>query len=158
MIFVLCIVSIVPCLIVVVLQLLRVVLKFFLKLAEARHEDLVDRVDLLLVFLLQLLVICIVRSDHMLVFFMQLVQLVIHLVQKFNDLVDLILDRASMKVRVELMRVHWVLYWGALMDSMVVVMRMLIVVVVSTLTTHAHVNDLNRMTINEDVNVHDESA
>ena len=89
---------------------------------------------------------------------MQLVQLVIHLVQKFNDIVDLILNRASMKVRVELMRVHWVLYWGALMDSMVVVMRMLIVVVVSTLTTHAHVNDLNRMTINKDVNVHDESA
>ena len=94
----------------------------------------------------------------MLVFFMQLMEFVIHLVQKFDDLVDLILDRASMKVGVELMRVHWVLYWGALMDSMVVVMWMLIVVVVSTLTTHAHVNNLNRMTINEDVNVHDESA
>ena len=89
---------------------------------------------------------------------MQLVQLVIHLVQKFDDFVDLILDRASMKVGVELMRVHWIFNWGTLMDTVMVVMRMLIVVVVSTLTTHAHVNDLNRMTINKDVNVHDESA
>ena len=89
---------------------------------------------------------------------MQLMKLIIHLVQKFDDLVNLILERASMNVGVELMRVHWVLYWGALVDSMVVVMRMLIVVVVSTLTTHAHVNDLNRVTINEDVNVHDETA
>ena len=96
--FLLRVLSVIVCLIVSMLQLLRVMPELVLKLMEPWNEDLVDSVALLLVLLLHPLMLFTERSNHLLVFFVQFLQLFVHLVKKVGDLVELFFERACVNV------------------------------------------------------------
>ena len=143
--------------IILLLKLFRVMIVAVLNLLISHQVVTLKLLHACLVLLLELLALLVVVLDHFLVLYMEIMELFVHVFDGHLNLVNSSCVAAAVIFVMclgVLSEVFFVELFRVFIDSLVL-LDMLLVVVVASVSTKAQVDDVDRLVVNEDVNVED---